>query len=320
MSTMVAIAHTPVLVEAVLHYLRVSPGGRYIDCTVGAGGHALAILGQASPGGQVLGLDADPEALELARSLLPSEAVLVNANFAQLETIAVIEGFQPVDGILFDLGLSSMQLSESGRGFAFSHESPLDMRFDPTQEVTAADIVNTYSESELAQLLFKYGEEPFARRIARSIVAHRPIRTTLELADIVTHATRSRKGHIHPATRTFQALRIAVNRELDLLSTALPQAVNLLRPGGRLAVISYHSLEDRVVKQFLLQESRGCICPPETPVCICGHSPRLKILTRKVIQPSQEEIASNPRSRSARLRAAERLALTPVLPGKEKGE
>lgn len=307
MSTMVAVAHTPVLVEAALQYLRVSPGGRYIDCTIGAGGHALAILRQASPGGQILGLDADPEALRLARSTLPSEAVLANANFAQLETIATIEGFQPVDGILFDLGLSSMQLGESGRGFAFSHESPLDMRFDPTQEVTAADIVNTYSESELAQLLFKYGEEPFGRRIARSIVANRPIHTTLELAHIVAEAVRSRKGRTHPATRTFQALRIAVNRELERLSTALPQAVNLLRPGGRLAVISYHSLEDRVVKQFLLQESRGCICPPGIPACVCGHSPRLKILTRKVVRPSQEELASNPRSRSARLRAAEKI-------------
>lgn len=307
MSTMVAMAHTPVLVEAVLQYLRVSPGGRYIDCTVGAGGHALSILGQASPGGRLLGLDADPEALKLARSVLPSQTVLVNANFVQLETIAAIEGFQNVDGILFDLGLSSMQLSESGRGFSFSFEAPLDMRFDPTQPVTAADIVNNDSESELAQLLFKYGEEPFARRIARSIVAHRPILTTLELADVVTESTGSHKGRIHPATRTFQALRIAVNKELDNLSTALPQAVNLLGVGGRLTVISYHSLEDRVVKQFLLQESRGCICPPGTPVCVCGHRPRLKILTRKVVRPSPEEIAGNPRSRSARLRAAERI-------------
>ncbi|MBI4289580.1 MAG: 16S rRNA (cytosine(1402)-N(4))-methyltransferase RsmH [Chloroflexi bacterium] len=304
---MVAVVHTPVLGEEVVQYLRVIPGGRYIDCTLGSGGHALSILRRSSPGGQLLGIDADPEAIELARAALPGGVTLVNANFAQLEIIASIHDFKPVDGILFDLGLSSMQLSESGRGFSFSHDAPLDMRFSPDQKLTAADIVNTYSESDLARLLFQYGEEPSSRRIARLIVRRRPIQTTQQLANLVREAVARRLGRIHPATRTFQALRIAVNQELDNLSAALRQTVGLLRTGGRLVVISYHSLEDRPVKQFLAQESRGCLCPPGRVVCVCGHSPTLKLITKKVVRPSEAEIARNPRGRSARLRAAERI-------------
>ena len=305
---MAAISHTPVLVDAVIGYLRgSSPGGRYIDCTIGSGGHSQAILQHSSPGSRLLGIDADPQAIQSAQSILPQDTVLINANFAQLEIIASIHDFQSVDGILFDLGLSSMQLSERGRGFSFSHDSPLDMRFDPKQDVTAADIVNNYPENELAKLLYHNGEEPASRKIARYIVNHRPIRTTLELANIIAQAIGQRRGRIHPATRSFQALRIAVNQELDNLSSGLRQSINLLRSGGRLVVISYHSLEDRIVKQFLSLESRGCICPSGMPACVCGHSPTLRLLTKKAIQPSQEEIGQNPRSRSAKLRAAEKI-------------
>lgn len=304
---MATISHTPVLVDAVIEYLRgSSPGGRYIDCTLGSGGHSQAIL-NSFPNSQLLGIDADPEAIRLAQSILPQHAILVNANFAQLEIIATIHDFRQVDGILFDLGLSSMQLSETGRGFSFTHDSPLDMRFDPKQDITALDIVNNYPEKELARLLYQYGEEPASRKITRHIISHRPIRTTLELAAIIAQAFGQKRGRIHPATRSFQALRIAVNRELDNLSTGLRQSINLLRPGGRLVVISYHSLEDRIVKQFLSLESRGCICPSSTPICVCGHSPTLKLLSKKAIQPSDEELNRNPRSRSARLRAAEKI-------------
>ena len=304
---MATISHTPVLVDAVIEYLRgSSPGGRYIDCTVGSGGHSQAIL-NSFPGSQLLGIDADPEAIRLAQSILPQHAILVNANFAQIEIIATIHDFRQVDGILFDLGLSSMQLSETGRGFSFTHDAPLDMRFDPKQDITALDIVNNYPEKELARLLFQYGEEPASRKITRHIISHRPIRTTLELAAIIAQALGQKRGRIHPATRSFQALRIAVNMELDNLSSGLRQSIKLLRPGGRMVVISYHSLEDRIVKQFLSIESRGCICPSSIPVCVCGHSPTLKLLSRKAIQPSEDELNRNPRSRSARLRAAEKI-------------
>ena len=304
---MATISHTPVLADAVIEYLRgSSPEARYIDCTLGSGGHAQAIL-RSFPGSQLLGIDADPQAISLAQSILPQDAILINANFAQLEIIASIHDFRPVDGILFDLGLSSVQLSETGKGFSFSHDAPLDMRFDPKQDVTASDIVNKYPENELARLLYQYGEEPSGRKIARHIVNHRPIRTTLELVNVIAQAVGQRRGRIHPATRSFQALRIAVNRELDNLSAGLRQSINLLRSGGRLLVISYHSLEDRIVKQFLSLESRGCICPPGIPTCVCGHTPTLKLLTKKAIQSSQEEINRNPRSRSARLRAAEKI-------------
>lgn len=304
---MVATPHTPVLVEAALHALQVSPGGRYIDATVGSGGHSLAILQHSSPGGRLLGIDADPEAIHLARSRLTPQAILVNANFAQLEIVASIYDFAPVDGVIYDLGMSSMQLGEAGRGFSFSHDAPLDMRFDPHQELTAADIVNRYTEAELARLLYQYGQEPAGRKIARHITDRRPLHTTLELAGVIAEAVGSRRGRLHPATRSFQAIRIAVNRELENLAQSLPQAVKLLRRGGRLVVIAYHSLEDRLAKQFMAQEAKGCICPPRTPTCLCGHSPSLKLVTRKVITPSPEEIKRNPRSRSAKLRAAEKV-------------
>jgi 16S rRNA (cytosine1402-N4)-methyltransferase len=302
--------HTPVLLEEAMWALAVLPGGRYIDCTLGGGGYAVSIMEHSQPGGQLLGLDADPEAMEAARGRLAKygdSVLLVNDNFANLEAIAYRHDFHPVNGIIFDLGLSSLQLGSAARGFSFQEEGPLDMRFSPSLEVTAADIVNRSSEVELARIIRAYGEEPHAQRIARFIVKERPLATTRELADLVEQAVGGRKGKIHPATRTFQALRIAVNHELGNLETALKQAVNLLGFGGRLVVVSYHSLEDRVVKHVLQRESRDCVCPPGTPQCLCGHTASLRTITKRVITPSPEELEANPRSRSARLRAAERI-------------
>jgi len=235
--------------------------------------------------------------------------VLVHGSFSRLAEIAHACCFVPADGILFDLGLSSLQLADPRRGFAFMIDGPLDMRFDPTGGgLTAAVLVNRFSPEELATLLYRYGEERRARRIAEAIVAARPLHTTKELAVTVEQVV-GRRGRIHPATRTFQALRIAVNDELVALETALPQAVEMLAPGGRLAVISFHSLEDRLVKRFLRRESRDCICPPEIPVCTCNHRATLRLVKRKPIRPTADEIADNPRSRSARLRVAERIAV-----------
>ncbi len=286
------------------------PGGRFIDGTVGTGGHAEAILRGSSPGGRLLGIDADPKALEIARRRLApcGDAVtLVNDNFSHLEEICRAEGFLAADGILLDLGLSSLQLDDAERGFSFRLDAPLDMRFGPGAGATAADIVNTWAEEDIAAILREYGEERHSRLIARRIVAMRPVRTTRDLAGAIEHLPGMIPGRIHPATRTFQALRIAVNRELDNLQEALAQAVRVLATGGRLVVISYHSLEDRIVKHFMREESRGCLCPPEVPVCACGHTPALKLVNRKPVIPSEAEMAQNPRSRSAKLRAAERL-------------
>ncbi len=302
--------HTPVMLAETLRALAVQPGGRYIDCTLGGGGHAAAILEQSAPGGQLLGIDADPKAIEAAReNLRPYQgaALLVNDNFANLQPICIKYDFYPVHGILFDLGLSSLQLNGNGRGFSFQHDAPLDMRFDPRQKTTAADIINTSSEAKLAKLIRTYGEESQSQRIARSIIQERPIATTLQLAHLIEAAV-GRRGKLHPATKTFQALRIAVNHELEYLEAALKQAIDLLGHEGRLVVIAYHSLEDRIVKQFMQGEARGCICPPEVLTCVCGHTPRLNLINKKVITPTAAEIATNPRSRSARLRAAAHIA------------
>jgi 16S rRNA (cytosine1402-N4)-methyltransferase len=299
------------MVAEALAALAVQPGGRYLDCTLGAGGHADAILKHSAPGGQLLGLDADPEAIEISRERLKkygNSVLTVNSNFDNLQATCIKYDFFPVHGILFDLGLSSRQLSEMGRGFSFQYDSPLDMRFDPQQKVSADDIINDTSEEYLSQIIKSYGEEIFSQRIAASIVRSRPIKTTKELADLIEKAVGGRKGKIHPATKTFQALRIAVNLELDKLEAALKQAIDLLGFNGRLVVISYHSLEDRIVKQFMQRESRGCICPPGLPSCVCHHVPSLRIINKKVITPSPAEIKSNPRSRSAKLRAAERIS------------
>ena len=288
------IYHQPVLLRETLSALNVRPGGRYIDATVGEGGHAQAILEASAPEGQLLGIDADHLPLATASQRLrpyTGRFVLKQENFAHLEHIALAHRFASVQGILFDLGLSSLHLEGTGRGFSFRREEPLDMRFSLDQRVTAEDILNTYPLQELTRLIGHFGEEPRARRIARAVVQCRPLHTTRELADLVRRASGYRGGRTHPATRTFQALRIAVNDELGNLEKGLEQAVPLLEKGGRLVVISFHSLEDRIVKGFFRQEKDST----------------LHLVTGKVVKTSQQEVQENSRSRSARLRAAERL-------------
>jgi 16S rRNA (cytosine1402-N4)-methyltransferase len=310
MDTLVKTTHIPVLSREVIDTLGVLPGGRYIDCTLGSGGHSQAILEHSSPGGQLLGIDADPDAIQRSGERLKSfdkSVLLVNDNFVNLKDICIKLDFFPVHGILFDLGLASPQLEEDGRGFSFQYDAPLDMRFSPTQRTTAADVVNTYSEIELARIIKTYGEEIHSRQIAKFIVQKRPIHTTGQLAEIITQAVGGRHGKIHPATRTFQALRIVVNHEMENLESALSQAVSLLGFGGKIVVISYHSLEDRIVKHFFQKEAKDCLCPPEAMTCSCGHKANLKIITRRIITPSFAETEINPRSRSAKLRGAERI-------------
>ncbi len=298
--------HTPVLLNEVLEGLGVRAGGRYVDCTVGTGGHARAILKRSKPHGRLLGIDLDPVAIEVAECQLSSykdRVKLKYDSFAELKEIASAQGFVPADGVLLDLGLSSLQLESGERGFSFQKDGPLDMRMDPHGDITADHLVNDLTELELAGIIAEYAEEVRAKTIARAIVRNRPLTTTLELADVVARAV-GRRRRLHPATRTFQALRMAVNGELEALSSALPQTTEVLGKGGRLAIISFHSLEDRIVKQFMVKESRDCICPPELPVCKCGHERKLKILTKKPVRPSSEEVRHNPRSRSAKLRIA----------------
>ncbi len=313
-----SLQHIPVLYQEVLEGLNIRPGRergarRYIDATVGLGGHARGILEGSAPDGRLLALDADPAALALAREYLSDFAQRVTwacGRHTELASLARRHGFDPVDGILMDLGVSSLQLDDPSRGFSFQVEGPLDMRMSD-EGLTAEQVVNTRDEQELARVIYEYGEERHARRIARAICAHRPLHTTTELADVVAAAVRRASGgqreRIHPATRTFQALRIVVNDELASLEAALPQAVELLAPGGRLVVIAFHSLEDRIVKQFMRRESRDCICPPRLPMCVCEHRATIKEVTRKPIRPTEQEVACNPRSRSARLRVAERV-------------
>jgi len=306
--------HEPVLYHEIILALSPRSPGCYVDATVGAGGHAWGILKACSPDGQLLGLDVDPQALALASQRLAifgGRCILRQASYTTLREQIQRVGWTEVCGIVFDLGVSSMQFDTPGRGFSFQAEGPLDMRFNPTQKVTADDLINHLPEEELADLLWRYGEERHARQIAQAIYRARPLHTTLELAEVVRRASRRRKGttRIDPATLTFQALRIAVNQELQALESALPQAVEALAPGGRLAVISFHSLEDRIVKQFFRRESRDCICPPEQPTCTCRHKACIREISRHVRKADQNEIQANPRSRSARLRIAEKLDL-----------
>ena len=310
--------HLPVLADEVMSTLAPAPGSLQIDATVGGGGHTERILEASNPDGRLLGLDADGAAIARVDARLRprygDRLVLRQANFREIARVAPDAGFGAVDGCLFDLGLSSFQLADTDRGFGIRAGGPLDMRFDPSRGVPAGELLATLDATELTALFRRFGEEPQARRIARAIVDARktaPIGTAEELAALVERvAPGSPRGRhrIHPATRVFQALRIAVNEELDALQEALAAAVELLRPGGRLVVLSYHSLEDRIVKRFFQSERRGCVCPPEVPVCVCGRNPRLRLVTRRSVTPRQAEIASNPRARSARLRAAERLA------------
>ncbi len=307
--------HVTVLPHETLDLLAPRPSAHFLDGTLGGGGHAALLLERTAPDGRVLGIDADPAALDRARQRLPEAVasgrlVLAQGNFAALAELARAADFAPVDGILLDLGLSSDQLADRGRGFSFAADAPLDMRFDPTRGQSAAELVNTLDEADLADLIYRYGEERRSRAIARRIVAQRsraPIERSGELARLVESVIHGRPGGIHPATRTFQALRIAVNDELGSLEAALPAALDTLRPGGRIVVISFHSLEDRIVKHFFQAEERGCVCPPELPTCVCGRSPRLRILTRHPVTAGEAELAANPRARSAKLRAAERL-------------
>jgi 16S rRNA (cytosine1402-N4)-methyltransferase len=304
-----SLPHQPVLYQEIIHALHPKNTGRYVDGTVGAGGHAAGLLAGSKPGGLLLGLDVDPQALDLARQNLAAfgkRACLKRAPYTSLPDQLVSLGWESVDGILLDLGASSMQFDTPERGFSFLADGPLDMRFDPSNPLTAAEIVNNWPEDELADVLFRYGEERASRRIARAILKSRPVRGTRELAAVVEKAL-GRRGPHHPATQTFQALRIAVNDELEALEKTLPKAVRALGPGGRLAVISFHSLEDRRVKEFFRLESRDCICPPHLPVCTCGHKASLQEITRRPITPTEEEISQNSRARSAKLRVAEKV-------------
>ena len=313
---MTSSTHIPVLLDAVLAGLRITDiaAGRFIDATLGLGGHSAAIL-TANPAASVLGFDRDPQALRIAADRLAifgDRATLIHASYDQLAAAASAAGFDAVDGVLFDLGLSSLQLDSSERGFAFRTEAPLDMRFDPTADIpTAADLVNTLEETELADVLFTYGDEPASRRIARAIVNQRavtPIVSTTTLAELIRQAAPAPRGHkIHPATRSFQALRIVVNDELGALERTLPAAIRQLKPGGRLAVISFHSLEDRIVKQLFKHEATDCLCPPHQPICTCSHLASIALVTRKPIEAAGAEVAENPRSRSAKLRVIEKI-------------
>ena len=305
------VRHTPVLVEEVIDSLDPRAGGAYVDCTAGEGGHAEAVLSRAAGSVRLLGIDLDSEALETARRRLGGygeRAVLAEGSFRDLRELASGRGFVPANGVLMDLGVSSLQLESASRGFSFSRSGRLDMRFGASQRTTAHDVVNGESESGLAEIIRRYGEEKRPMRIARAIVAARPIETTVELAEVVSSAVRGRRGRgVHPATRTFQAVRMAVNEELQSLEQGLEQAVEVLAAGGRLVVISYHSLEDRMVKGFMRTAQSDCVCPPAVLECVCDHEPTLRVLTRRVVRPAAAEVRINPRSRSARMRVAERL-------------
>ena len=310
--------HLPVLAEEVMLILAPAPGSLQIDATLGGGGHTERILEANHPDGRVLGLDADGAAIARVHERLGprfgDRLVLRQANFRDLATVAPDAGFTLADGCLFDLGLSSFQLADTDRGFGFRAGGPLDMRFDPARGVPAAELLATLDANDLTALFRRYGEEPKASRIARAIVDARrtaPVATAEELATLVERVVPPNPRaprRTHPATRIFQALRIAVNEELEALEAGLAAALDLLRPGGRLVVLSYHSLEDRIVKRLFQAERRGCVCPPEVPICVCGRLPRLRLVTRPSMTPSAAEIAANPRARSARLRAVERIA------------
>ncbi len=301
--------HQPVLYKEIIHALQPRRGGRYVDGTLGAGGHARGILEASAPDGQLLGLDVDPQALTLARrNLAPYEERihLAQASYTSLPTQLAQLHWDAVDGILLDLGASSMQFDTPERGFSFLQDAPLDMRFGPHVLQTAADLVNQLSERELADLIYQYGEERNSRKIARAIVKARPLHTTRELVAVIESVSPRRGNRVHPATRTFQALRIAVNEELASIEAVLPQAVAALSVGGRLAVISFHSLEDRIVKDFFREQSKDLINPPYERIYEVERKATLKEVNRKPIMPSEAEIKSNPRARSAKLRIVEK--------------
>ena len=302
--------HRPVLYKETIQYLAPSSPKRYLDCTAGAGGHSQGILTESAPNGELIALDLDPLAIQLSTQRLSpfgNRVQVIQASYLQSAEILQKNSWQGVDGIVMDLGVSSMQLDQSERGFSFRQDGLLDMRFDPTQGQTAADLVNNLDETTLADIIWRYGEERFSRRIARAILRARPLKSTGELAEVVRNAIGRSKEKQDPATRTFQALRIAVNNELATVEQAVPSLIALLNQHGRLAIISFHSLEDRLVKQAFKRESSDCICPPEQPVCTCGHKASVRMLTPKPVIASPEEVEINPRSRSAKLRVVEKL-------------
>lgn len=306
--------HKSVLPDETIEYLRICPGGIYLDGTLGGAGHAARVAAQLTTG-RLIGIDQDPAALEAAAARLApwqDRVTLVRGNFRDMEAILHRLGIAQADGILLDLGVSSPQLDDGARGFSYMQDAPLDMRMDPDAGLTAYDVVNTWTAEQLTRILYEYGEERYAPRIAAAIAARRaekPVETTLELVEIIRSAmpARALREKQHPAKRTFQAIRIAVNDELGALRDAMEAAVGLLAPGGRLCVITFHSLEDRIVKTALQQAAKGCTCPPDFPVCVCGKKPQVKILTKKPVTAGPAELAENPRARSAGLRAAEKL-------------
>lgn len=319
-------AHIPVLRDEILDFLKPKPEGVYVDGTIGLGGHSLCILKQSSPTGRLIGIDMDANALTIAEKRLHNfkgRLSLIHGNFSQLQHLLKTQGINEIDGILLDLGVSSLQLDTPDRGFSFQHLGPLDMRMDLQRSTSAAQIVNEWTFEKLSTIFKEYGEERYAKRVARHIVSARsekPITSTLELAEIVesayptkakrsrTHASHTEKGwRIHPATRVFQALRIEVNAELKNLRLGLDAAVSMLKSGGSLCVISFHSLEDRIVKRRFQHFAKSCICPPKTPICICEHQQVLQVVTNKPVLPSEGEIEANPRARSAKLRVAIRV-------------
>jgi 16S rRNA (cytosine1402-N4)-methyltransferase len=303
------------MLEETIDSLDCKPGGVYFDGTVGGGGHAYEILTRTAPDGILIGVDRDEDALlESARRLEPfgERVLLVKGNFAQIGTIVPEQGFSAVSGILLDLGVSSHQFDTPERGFGFSRDAPLDMRMDRESGITAFDIVNTFPERRLKEIIREYGEEMMPGRIVRAISERRrlsPIRTTGELAEIIAGALPGhlKQKRIHPATKTFQALRIAVNNELENLHTAIESGIDMLEEGGRISVISFHSLEDRMVKGLFRSWEKGCICPPDFPICRCGRKSKLRVMTKKPVMAGEEEVVSNPRARSARLRTAVRI-------------
>lgn len=307
--------HITVLLDEAVDGLNIRPDGIYVDCTLGGAGHSSLIASKLGPGGRLIAIDQDDIALANAREKLApysDRVTLVKNNFRNLKHVVADLGLPGVDGVLFDLGVSSPQLDEGERGFSYNVDAPLDMRMDQTAMLTAHEVVNDWEEEEIAKLIWEYGEEKFSRKIARQIIAQRskaPIETTGELVEIIKEAipAAARRTGPHPAKRTFQAIRIAVNDELRAFQEAVADAISVLNPKGRVSVITFHSLEDRICKQTFADFAKGCICPPGFPICNCGKTPVVKVLTRKPILPSDEELAANPRARSAKLRVAEKI-------------
>lgn len=307
--------HVTVLRDEAVAGLNIRPGGIYVDCTLGGAGHSCLIASQLTEGGRLIAIDQDDWALDNARERLSAymdRVTLVKSNFRHIKDIVSDLGLDGVDGVLFDLGVSSPQLDEGERGFSYNADAPLDMRMDQQAALTAYDIINEWDEEEIAKVIWEYGEEKFSRRIARQIVQYRakqPVQTTGELVELIKEGipAAARRTGPHPAKRTFQAIRIAVNDELNAFKEAVADAISVLRPEGRVSVITFHSLEDRICKQVYQELSKGCTCPPSFPICACGNKATVKVITRKPILPSAEELEANPRARSAKLRVAEKL-------------